>query len=184
MTLTLTAYDAYGNVATNTRDTVQIQSPDHQATGVGNYTFTAADNGVHTFTVVLKTAGTQQVVVADTSLPLVPSVQIQTTVKSATATHFGLSVKGSTLLGSSFSLQVEALDAYGNIFTGFTGTVQISSSVSGTLPAPYTFTAADKGVHTFSGLKVVTHATSFTLTVHGANGLVGTITVRNNGNAG
>src|SRR5262249_53706677 len=46
---------------------------------------------------------------------------------------------------------VTALDPYGNVVTGYTGTVHFSSSAaSATLPADYTFTAADGGVHTFS----------------------------------
>jgi adhesin/invasin len=46
-------------------------------------------------------------------------------------------------------------DAYGNIVTGYTGTVHFTSSdKSALLPANYTFTAADKGVHTFTGLVV------------------------------
>ena len=37
--------------------------------------------------------------------------------------------------------------------TGYTGTIHFSSSdKTATLPSNYTFTAADKGVHTFSGL--------------------------------
>ena len=48
---------------------------------------------------------------------------------------------------------VTAYDAYGNIATGYTGTVAFKSSdSSGTLPKNYTFTAADWGMHYFSGL--------------------------------
>ena len=37
--------------------------------------------------------------------------------------------------------------------TGYTGTVHFTSTDNtATLPANYTFTAADKGVHTFTGL--------------------------------
>jgi hypothetical protein len=59
--------------------------------------------------------------------------------------------------GTAFSLTVTALDAYGNATTGYVGTVHFTDSVSGTtLPNNYTFTAADAGVHTFSGLKLKT----------------------------
>jgi hypothetical protein len=44
-------------------------------------------------------------------------------------------------------------DAYSNVVTGYTGTVRFTSTDnSATLPANYTFKAADNGVHTFTGL--------------------------------
>jgi FG-GAP-like repeat/Bacterial Ig-like domain (group 3) len=47
---------------------------------------------------------------------------------------------------------VSAEDIYGNIVTGFTGTVTLSSSDSAATltPSPYTFVAADSGTHTFT----------------------------------
>ena len=42
-------------------------------------------------------------------------------------------------------------DAYGNVVTGYTGTIHFSSTDNKTtLPANYTFTATDAGVHTFT----------------------------------
>jgi len=39
------------------------------------------------------------------------------------------------------------------VVTGYTGTIHFKSTDGrATLPADYTFTAADKGAHTFSGL--------------------------------
>ena len=52
----VTVYDAFGNVSTVYRGTMQISSSD--PTVGGYYTFTAADAGVHTFTVALTKAGT------------------------------------------------------------------------------------------------------------------------------
>src|SRR5580698_1816907 len=47
---------------------------------------------------------------------------------------------------------VSAEDIYGNIVTGFTGTVTLSSSDSAATltPSPYTFVAGDSGTHTFT----------------------------------
>jgi hypothetical protein len=44
-------------------------------------------------------------------------------------------------------------DAYGNVVTGYTGTIHFTSTdTTATLPANYTLAAADKGAHTFTGL--------------------------------
>src|SRR5439155_9580334 len=64
-----------------------------------------------------------------------------------------LAVSGypSTTVGAAQSFSVTARDTYGNTATGYTGTVSLSSSDSlALLPANYTFTNANAGVHTFS----------------------------------
>src|SRR5205085_12587711 len=66
-TFTVTARDAYGNVATGYTGTVSFQSTDPQAALPASYTFTAADGGVHSFTASLKTAGTQSLTASDTA---------------------------------------------------------------------------------------------------------------------
>ena len=70
-TATVTAYDQFDNVATTYTGTVQITSSD-TAEGVilPEYTFTAADQGSHTFTdgVTLVTPGTQTVGATDGEL--------------------------------------------------------------------------------------------------------------------
>ena len=54
--------------------------------------------------------------------------------------------------GVPFSFTVTAQDQYGNTVTGYMGTVHFRSADPhpATLPADYTFTAADMGVHTFA----------------------------------
>jgi hypothetical protein len=53
--------------------------------------------------------------------------------------------------GEAFSLTLTVQDGYGNVVTGYTGTVRFTSSDgTATLPANYTFTATDAGVHTFT----------------------------------
>jgi hypothetical protein len=52
-----------------------------------------------------------------------------------------------------FSLTITVVDAYGNVVTGYTGTIHFTSTdTTATLPGDYTFTAVDKGMHTFTGL--------------------------------
>ena len=53
----LTARDPFGNVDVNYRGTVTFTSSNPQAVLPSAYPFTAADNGVHTFAITLKTAG-------------------------------------------------------------------------------------------------------------------------------
>src|SRR5262249_33458427 len=56
------------------------------------------------------------------------------------------------LAGTPVSLTVTALDAANNTVTAYAGTVHFTSTdPSAGLPADYTFTAADGGVHTFPG---------------------------------
>jgi hypothetical protein len=68
------------------------------------------------------------------------------------ATHFSLSVSPtSTVAGVGFTATLTALDANGNVVTGYLGTVHFTSSDAGaTLPGNYTFSSADQGVHGFT----------------------------------
>jgi hypothetical protein len=75
------------------------------------------------------------------------------TIAAPTPTVAGLSVNApsAAVAGTSFSLVVSAVDSTGATFSSFTGTVSFSSSdVLAGLPPAYTFTAADKGTHTFT----------------------------------
>ena len=52
--VTITARDAYGNLATSYRGTLAFTSTDLQVAMLSTYTFTAADAGSHTFSVTFK----------------------------------------------------------------------------------------------------------------------------------
>jgi hypothetical protein len=74
-------------------------------------------------------------------------------VKPAPARQFIISAPSNVTAGVAFSLTVTVKDAYGNVVTGYTGTIHFTSTdATAMVPKDYTFTAADKGVHTFSGL--------------------------------
>jgi hypothetical protein len=64
--LTVMAKDADGNFAIDYQGTVTFTSSDAKAILPANYTFTAQDGGIHTFSVTLKTAGRKTVTVRDT----------------------------------------------------------------------------------------------------------------------
>jgi ELWxxDGT repeat protein len=151
--LTVTAWDPYGNRATGYRGTVHFKSSDAKAVLPGNYTFTAADGGVHTFGATLKTAGTQSLTATDTAKGALTGAQGSIQVNPAAASRFVLSAPASVKSGAKFSLTVTIVDAYGNVVTGYRGTISFRSSDStASLPTNYMFTAADLGVHTFTGL--------------------------------
>ncbi len=74
-------------------------------------------------------------------------------VNPAAASQFIIAGPSSVNASIPFSLTVTVEDAYGNVVIGYTGTVHFTSKDrTATLPADYTFTTADKGVHTFTGL--------------------------------
>lgn len=147
--VTVTAEASDGSGAQGYNGTVQLQSSDSRAVLPASVTLT---NGVATFTAVLKTAGDQTLTATDTSdSSLTTSGTIA--VAAGAASQFIISAPSSVSSGSAFSLTVKVEDVYGNVVTGYTGTVHFSlSGGSGSLPADYTFTAGDNGVHTFTGL--------------------------------
>src|SRR5262249_35823714 len=123
-----------------------------QAVLPGDYTFTAADAGTHAFSATLKTAGTQSLTGTDTADAALAGTQ-SVTVNPAAASRLLLSAPASVKAGARFSLTVTVVDAYGNVVTGYRGRVAFrSSDATANLPRNYTFTAADQGVHTFTGL--------------------------------
>jgi hypothetical protein len=152
VTFTVTAQDAYGNTATSFGDTVHFSSSDTQATLPADYAFVAADQGVHTFSATLQTAGTRTVKVTDTTrTTLYKQASVQ--VIAAAATHFLVTSSASVTAGSLLSVTVKAVDAYGNVDASYRGTVQFSSTdPAAVLPGPYAFVPTDKGAHTFSRL--------------------------------
>jgi streptogramin lyase/Ca2+-binding RTX toxin-like protein len=149
--LTITAYDKYNNQATSYTGTVHFSSGDAQATLPPDYTFTAADQGMKTFTVTFRTAGFQTLQASDgAATPLRASANVA--VSAAAAVSFGLVSAGNPITaGTAFAMTVTAYDAFGNVATGYTGTVHFASTnAQETLPADYTFQLADNGVHVFT----------------------------------
>jgi YD repeat-containing protein len=147
----VTAYDAYGNLATGYTGTVQFTSSDGQAGLPAKYTFTAADAGTHTFSAILKTAGTQSITATDTQTASLTGSQTGIAVAAAAATHLRVLTPASVHRRAAFAIYVVAYDAYGNVATGYRGTIYFySSDRAASLPAEYTFTASDSGVHAFT----------------------------------
>ena len=81
----MTAYDAYGNVATGYTGTVALTSTDPHAVLPASYTFTATDAGKHSFAVTLDTAGTQSITATDTATSSITGTESGITVQAAAA---------------------------------------------------------------------------------------------------
>src|SRR5262249_39561681 len=121
--------------------------------------------GVHTFSVVLKTAGTQSLTAADLVSGLT-GTQGGIVVNPAPASQFRLTAPAAVNALTPFQITVTALDPYGNQATGYTGTMHFTSSHSlAWLPADYTFTSTDAGQHTFSRGLILWQTGNQTITV-------------------
>ncbi len=161
-TFTVTAEDAYGNTVTGYTGTVTFSSSDPQAMLPPDYTFTAADNGTHSFTATLFTTGEQTLTVTDTSNPDLTTTQ---TVAVAPAQLIVSGFPSPTTAGAVGTFTVTVVDANGNVIPNYMGTVTFSSSdPQATLPEDYTFTAADMGMHTFAAILYTAGTQSITAT--------------------
>jgi hypothetical protein len=174
-TFTVTVVDGNGNIVPDYIGTVHFASSDDQAILPTDYTFTLADSGSHVFGAVLKTAGAQSISVTDASFAILTGTQTGIVVEplpvagSFTVADFPATIQA----GTAGSFTVTVLDPYGNVATGYTGTVHFTSSDGqADLPDDYTFTAEDAGRHTFSAtLKTAgTQALTVTDTGNGATG--------------
>jgi streptogramin lyase len=154
-TVTVTAYDANGLTAIGYTGTVHFSSADPYGAGLpADYTFTAADQGVHTFAAgaTLYTAGTWDVTATDTQSGLTGAAFV--TVQAAPAVAFQVVAPASAATGAAFDVTVIAVDPYGNTDTHYAGTVTFSTSDGDpgvVLPPDYTFQASDAGMITFPG---------------------------------
>ena len=143
--ITVKALDAYGNVATAYAGTVHFTSSDGQAVLPANSVLT---NGIQTFSVTLKTVGSQTVTATDTTTGSITGSESGVTVTPASATHLSVTGLANAAAGTAGSITVKALDAYGNVATAYAGTVHFTSSDGqAVLPANSVLT---EGVQTFN----------------------------------
>jgi hypothetical protein len=174
--VTVTARDAYGNVATGYNGTIHFTSTDGQAALPGNYTFASTDHGAHIFSVTFKTSGKQSMTITDQASSTVSGSSPAVSVTPAAASKLALTSASSITAGVALSVTVTARDAYGNVATGYAATIHFTSSDSlAALPADYTFTAADAGVHVFQVVLNSTGSQSLSV-ADGLNSLAATQT--------
>jgi hypothetical protein len=149
-TFVVRAVDSQGTTATAYTGTVHFTSSDPSSLIPADYTFTAADQGAHTFVLKWITPGSQSITVTDTAVPSLNGTASGITVTQATRFLF-TGVANPVAHGAADAFTLAAVDDFGNIDTLYRGTVHFTSSdASATLPADYTFVAADNGQHNFA----------------------------------
>ena len=164
---TVTAQDRFGNTDTGYPGTVHFSSTDPSPGVVlpGNSTLVS---GTRAFTATLDQAGTQRITGTDTANGTITgSLTIQVT--PAAAASLSLTVPSSAVANKPFTATVMLTDRFGNIATGYRGTVAFSTSdlvaaQLGDMPANYSFSAADAGTHSFSVTLVTPPSQTITVT--------------------
>ena len=150
----VTAKDYYGNTATTFAGSVSFTSTDSAATLPASSTLV---NGVGSFSVTLKTAGSKTITASGGSFSVTSSA---IPVGAASPSQFLWTTPASTIAGTSFSVTLASFDAYGNACTNFTGTATFSSTDSAAvLPSPVALVAGTKTVSVIlktAGSKTIT----------------------------
>jgi hypothetical protein len=135
-------------------------------------------NGIQLYTVTLNTPGTQTLTATDPALlnPLAPNTSANVVVGGGAATHFVVNLPAAATAGATISGSITARDASGNVASGYTGLVHLSS----TDPAavfPWK-TALNNGVGVFNftfknaGGQTVMAADTLTPSISGTSGVV------------
>ncbi len=95
--------------------------------------------------------------------------------------RFLITAPATSVSGTPFDITVTALDSSGNIDTSYQGTVTFSTTDPDpgvVLPADYTFTTGDNGVHAFSGGVMLVTVGAQTLTsTDNVSGISGSATI-------
>lgn len=148
---TVTAQDPFGNTDTSFADSVHFTSSD-ASSGVVLPPNATLTNGQRTFSATLVRSGPQTVTATDTKKASITGA-LTVSVQPASAATVTLGAPSSVRSGQSFSVTVTLKDSFGNVASGYRGTVHFTSSDSlptVSLPADYAFTAADAGTRSFS----------------------------------
>jgi hypothetical protein len=150
--LRVTAENSSGAADTGYLGTVAFASSDAQAGLPASFTFTAADRGSCSFTVTLKTAGGQSLTATDVANSAITGTLAGIAVSPAAASRFVVAgIPSITTPGVAQAFTVTAVDPYGNVATGYAGTVRFTSSdPAAKLPSIYTFVLTNQGESGFS----------------------------------
>jgi hypothetical protein len=123
--ITVTAYDAYGNVATGYTGMVHFATTDTQVVPPAN---AALPSGSASFPITLKTIQNTTITASDTTTSSITGSTSPISVVSNAATHLAISCPGNATARATIYVQVNALDAANNLSAGYSDTVRIVSS--------------------------------------------------------
>jgi hypothetical protein len=163
----VTALDRFGNTTPAYAGRVHFTSSDTSA-GISLPADSTLTNGLGTFSATLDRAGLQTITGADTAnASITGTMSVQVT--AATAASMSVTAPSTAKVGQAFNITVTLTDRFGNVATGYRGTVHFSSSdlvaqTLGDLPANYTLTSGDAGTHTFSATLVTVGSQTITAT--------------------
>jgi hypothetical protein len=181
-TVAVVAQNELGNPVTTYGGTVHFSGTDTSTSAV-----LPADskltNGQGSFSATLATAGAQTITATDTVNGTVTGkVTIQITPLAASS--LALVTPANAVVNTPFSMVVTLRDRFGNVATGYTGTVTFSTSdvvamQLGKMPVDYPFTSQDAGTHTFSGTLMTVPSQTITAadTVNASLSATNTVTV-------
>jgi hypothetical protein len=143
--VTVTAEDDFNNTATSYSGTADLTSTD---LGFSHSPITLS-SGTYTFSATLYKAGNQTITATDPANALIWGSSSTIDVSAGALTHFVITGTPSSVSpGTFFSFTVTAEDAYGNMVTGFSGSVNFTSTDSSAMLPP--FGSLSSGVGTFS----------------------------------
>ncbi len=121
---TVTAFDAFNNTATSYSGTVKFTSTDTQAALPPPSKLT---NGSMTFQTTLKTSGNQMITATDTVMASITG-SLSIAISAGPVTHLSVSAPPNAVADDAFDVTVSALDAFDNIATSYSGTIQFKST--------------------------------------------------------
>jgi hypothetical protein len=178
-TFTVTAEDSAGAVVPSYAGTVHFTSSDPAAMLPGDYTFTSADGGTHTFTVTLQSSGSQTISVTDHANNSLTATTSPITVNSSLGKFLVSIPSGNTIVaGNPFLVTVQAVDASGNPLTSYRGPATIT--ISSGPPDPqnnFSGTLNSSGFGFFFGNLKTAGSYTLTATADTISGASGSLTV-------
>jgi hypothetical protein len=125
--VTVTALDPFGNVATEYDGNLHFNSSDPRAALPADGTLA---RGTGVFSVTFVTAGAQTVTTTDTLNAKITGSQTGIQVGAAATTKLAVSAPASATQGVQFSITVSAEDQFGNLASGYAGIIRFKSSDS------------------------------------------------------
>lgn len=168
-----TVLDFFDNVCVTYAGTVHFAATDPQADVPADFQFGAGDNGTHAFTTTLKTAGAETLALSDTVTAGLSGANSWNVAPAAAAACAQNQAPAATAAGSVVGVAVVLRDPFGNVATGYAGTIKLTASdARAVLPPDVTYVpATDAGSHAFSASLVTAGPQTLTAT-DTANGAI------------